>query len=121
MNHKVMNPKVKRDSDDGRRSISNPGRRYFPVLVLYARKWAGNSVEDVVQDAFLKLIQYSGRNQVPNDIFAWLLTVVCTTAIDFHRKQKLRDSHLDRLAQNSQSVFEEQPENRLEAKEVVEK
>jgi RNA polymerase sigma-70 factor (ECF subfamily) len=47
-------------------------------LVLYARQWCDAS-EDVVQEAFLKLIRQS---RPPDDAVAWLYRVVRNGAID---------------------------------------
>jgi RNA polymerase sigma factor (sigma-70 family) len=47
-------------------------------LVLYARQWCG-SPEDVVQEAFLKLVR---RGRPPRDAGAWLYRVVRNGAID---------------------------------------
>ena len=46
--------------------------RHGPALVLYARQWCA-APEDVVQDAFLKLI---GQHRPPDDPAAWLFRVV---------------------------------------------
>ena len=54
-------------------------------LILYARQWADRDAEDVVQDAFLKLM--SG-GLTPADPKAWLYRVVRNTAIDRQRKKR---------------------------------
>jgi RNA polymerase sigma-70 factor (ECF subfamily) len=54
-------------------------------LILYARQWADREAEDVVQEAFLKLLQ---ANPVPDDPKAWLYRVVRNAAIDRKRKSR---------------------------------
>jgi RNA polymerase sigma factor (sigma-70 family) len=47
-------------------------------LVLYARQWS-DSPEDVVQEAFIKLVRQS---RPPDDTVAWLYRVVRNAALD---------------------------------------
>jgi DNA-directed RNA polymerase specialized sigma24 family protein len=49
-----------------------------PPLILYARQWCV-APEDVVQDAFLKLV---GLGEPPREAVAWLYRVVRNGAID---------------------------------------
>jgi len=58
-------------------------------LILYARQWADRDAENVVQDAFLKLMS-GGRKPAgtPTDPKAWLYRVVRNTAIDRQRKKR---------------------------------
>ena len=49
-----------------------------PALILYARQWC-HAPEDVVQDAFLKLVVL---HPPPRDAVAWLYRVVRNAAID---------------------------------------
>ncbi len=49
-----------------------------PALILYARQWC-RAPEDVVQDAFLKLV---ALRPPPRDVVAWLYRVVRNAAID---------------------------------------
>jgi len=60
-------------------------------LVLYARQWAGEFAEDVVQEAFVRLLQES---PVPRSPKAWLYRVVRNLAID-HRRKAGRTTSLD--------------------------
>ena len=68
-------------------------------LVLYARQWSGAAAEDVVQDAFLKLLTEIRRHHsLPDSPKAWLYRVVRNGAIDRQRKESRcrNDSeHLD--------------------------
>ena len=60
-------------------------------LVLYARQWS-EAAEDVVQDAFLKLVR---QRRHPVDVVAWLYRVVRNGAIDagkMARRRQRRES-----------------------------
>jgi RNA polymerase sigma-70 factor (ECF subfamily) len=54
-------------------------------LILYARQWVGTVAEDVVQEAFLKLLTESPPPTSPK---AWLYRVVRNQAIDLKRRQR---------------------------------
>ena len=59
--------------------------------MLYARQWC-DSPEDVVQDAFLKLV---ALGQPPREVVPWLYQVVRNAAIDAaraHRRRQRRES-----------------------------
>jgi RNA polymerase sigma-70 factor (ECF subfamily) len=60
--------------------------RLGPALVLYARQWAATP-EDVVQDAFLKLVE---ARRPPDDPAAWLFTVVRHRAMDLAKADRRR-------------------------------
>ena len=60
--------------------------RLGPALVLYARQWT-TTPEDVVQDAFLKLVE---ARRPPEDAAAWLFTVVRNRAIDLAKADRRR-------------------------------
>src|SRR5215470_3357986 len=55
-------------------------------LVLYARQWC-DAPEDVVQEAFLKLVRQS---RPPQDAVAWLYCVVRHGALDAARRARRR-------------------------------
>src|SRR5271155_3553001 len=60
-------------------------------LVLYARQWS-DSPEDVVQEAFIKLVRQS---RPPDDTVAWLYRVVRNAALDdakMARRRQRRES-----------------------------
>jgi RNA polymerase sigma-70 factor (ECF subfamily) len=62
-------------------------------LILYARQWVGTAAEDVVQEAFLKLLTESPP---PVSTKAWLYRVVRNRAIDLKRRQRwFRDPPLE--------------------------
>lgn len=59
--------------------------------MLYARQWC-DTPEDVVQDAFLKLV---ALRQPPREVVPWLYQVVRNAAIDAtraHRRRQRRES-----------------------------
>lgn len=61
------------------------------ALVLYARQWCATP-EDVVQEAFLKLVQV---RIFPDDPVAWLFRVVRNAALDVaksERRRKVREA-----------------------------
>jgi RNA polymerase sigma-70 factor (ECF subfamily) len=60
--------------------------RLGPALVLYARQWAA-APEDVVQDAFLKLVE---ARRPPDDPAAWLFAVVRNRAMDRAKADRRR-------------------------------
>lgn len=60
--------------------------RHGPALVLYARQWCAGP-EDVVQDAFLKLVEL---RHPPDDPAAWLFRVVRNRALDTARTDRRR-------------------------------
>ena len=65
--------------------------RHGPPLVLFARQWT-TSPEDVVQEAFLKLVRL---NQPPDDPIAWLYRVVKNGSLDAakaDRRRKAREA-----------------------------
>src|SRR5438552_4953181 len=55
-------------------------------LVLYARQWCAEP-EDVVQEAFLKLVR---QQRPPDDPVAWLYRVVRNTALDIAKMTRRR-------------------------------
>src|SRR5262245_16022969 len=62
-----------------------------PALVLYARQWC-ETPEDVVQDAFLKLVRLRAP---PREVVAWLYRVVRNGALDagkMARRRQRRES-----------------------------
>jgi RNA polymerase sigma factor (sigma-70 family) len=60
--------------------------RLGPALVLFARQWTA-APEDVVQDAFLRLVEV---RRPPDDPAAWLFTVVRNRAMDLAKADRRR-------------------------------
>jgi RNA polymerase sigma factor (sigma-70 family) len=72
------------------------------ALELYARQWCA-APEDVVQDAFLKLMR---QRRLPRNVVAWLFRVVRNQAIDVWRSAQTRRRHeLLASEQQPQSLF----------------
>lgn len=55
------------------------------ALVIYARTWNEFFAEDMVQDAFVKLLQ---EEPFPENPRAWLYRVVRNRGLDLHRKSR---------------------------------
>jgi RNA polymerase sigma-70 factor (ECF subfamily) len=60
--------------------------RHGPALVLFARQWC-SAPEDIVQDAFVKLI---ALRRPPDDPAAWLFRVVRNGALDAAKMDRRR-------------------------------
>src|SRR5260370_34998892 len=69
------------------------------ALVLYARQWCATP-EDVVQEAFLKLI---AQKKPPDRLVSWLYRVVRNAAIDARRSPERRRRHESRAAGQAQA------------------
>lgn len=85
-----------------------------PSLVLFARQWCA-SPEDVVQEAFLKLIK---QRPVPERIIPWLYRVVRNEAIDSAKKDRRRRRRETAAAQ-SKPWFEESRIEEIDAEAAV--
>jgi RNA polymerase sigma-70 factor (ECF subfamily) len=79
-------------------------------LVLFARQWC-EAAEDVVQDAFVKLVQQS---RPPVDVVAWLYRVVRNGAIDAAKTARRR-RHRESAAARSVRWFVETEVDGLDA------
>jgi RNA polymerase sigma factor (sigma-70 family) len=66
------------------------------ALILYARQWC-DAPEDVVQDAFLKLV---ASHQKPRDVVAWLYRVVRNAAIDAGKMARRRTTREQTVARS---------------------
>lgn len=60
-------------------------REHADGLILYARQGVGAAAEDIVQDAFLKLLKAKTMPDTPK---AWLYLVVRNALIDRKRREK---------------------------------
>jgi RNA polymerase sigma-70 factor (ECF subfamily) len=88
---------------------------YGPPLLLYARQWC-DAPEDVVQEAFLKLVSL---RQPPNKVVPWLYRVVRNAALDA-RKAALRRQRRESVAARSLHWFVEPEMDGLDAAAAVE-
>ena len=66
---------------------------HFAPLLLYARQWDAVSAEDLVQEAFLKLLRVSYKKGCPDNVAAWLFQVVRNGAVSRFRKNSRREKH----------------------------
>ncbi len=57
-------------------------------LLAHARRLAGDSAEDVLQDALLRALRAYPRLRHAEHLRAWLYRVTTTTAIDHHRRTR---------------------------------
>ena len=57
-------------------------------LLAHARRLAGDSAEDVLQDALLRALRAYPKLRHAEHLRAWLYRVTTTTAIDHHRRRR---------------------------------
>src|SRR5262245_60633153 len=69
---------------------------YAAALVLFARQWC-DAPEDVVQEAFLKLV---AQQQIPDNPVSWLYRVVRNGAVSALRSSRRRRRHEAAAARN---------------------
>ena len=82
-------------------------------LGLYARQWLdGALAEDVVQDAFVKLMS---QRESPENVRAWLFRVVRNEAISRLRRQKSRKAYVERVSAEQVSWFESRADDLIDA------
>lgn len=75
--------------------------QHAAALTLYARQWCA-APEDVVQEAFLKLI---AQRRLPPTPVPWLYRVVRTTALDAARAAGRRRRHEERAGRRAPAWF----------------
>ena len=88
----------------------------YSALLLYARSWNVNAAEDLVQDAFVKLVEQPKR---PENPMAWLCKTIRNTAVSRHRKTERHRKHETEAARLKPDWFV--PNDTLPAKEAAEK
>ena len=88
----------------------------FPALVLYARSLNAHAAEDLVQEAFIKLVEQPKR---PENPAAWLCKTIRNAAIGRHRKAERQRKHETEAARQKSDWFV--PADSLLAKEAAEK
>ena len=59
----------------------------LPALLLFARQWPHDSPEDIVQEAFMRLLK---QPTSPENVTAWLFTVVRNLSNNHIRSEKRR-------------------------------
>jgi RNA polymerase sigma-70 factor (ECF subfamily) len=83
------------------------------ALVLYARRWFGQAeAEEVVQEAFMKLVQQRRR---PDHVRGWLYTTVRNGAISRIRSSSRRRVREEKVSKEDPDCFEGHPGDRLDA------
>lgn len=93
----------------------------FAAMVLYARSWNLHSAEDVVQDAFLKLLETIYKKGKPENPIAWLYRTIRNEAVSSHRKREVRVRHETELARNRPDWLHSKVENSVFSHEATEK
>ena len=72
----------------------------MPALLLFARQWSHDSSEDIVQEAFIKLLE---QPKLPDNITAWLFAVVRNLSNNHIRGEKRRKNRENaKFAKNTQ-------------------
>src|SRR5262245_40424045 len=85
--------------------------QHAAALVLYARQWCA-APEDVVQDAFVKLI---AQKTLPEQLVPWLYRVVRNAAISAARSAQRRRQHEGHAAGRNPAWFIASDEVALDA------
>lgn len=80
--------------------------RHAAALELYARQWC-DSPEDVVQEAFVKLVSLNER---PRDCSAWLFHAVRNGALNAATAARRRRRHESTAGSNRPSWFSRDPQ-----------
>ena len=92
---------------------------HFAPLLLYARQWDATSAEDLVQEAFLKLLRHSHKKCCPDNVAAWLFQVVRNGAVSQFRKNKRREKHERDLTAARITWSEPAQESAIESAELA--
>ena len=92
---------------------------HFAPLLLYARQWDAAAAEDLVQEAFLKLLHVSHKKGCPENVAAWLFQVVRNVAVSRFRKRKRRETHESRRSATQITWSEPTQEAALESAELA--
>lgn len=87
--------------------------REASALVLYARRWFSQAeAEELVQEAFMKLVQQSRR---PEHVRGWLYTTVRNAAVSRIRSASRRRVREEKVTEAEPSCFERHPGEALDA------
>jgi RNA polymerase sigma-70 factor (ECF subfamily) len=85
-------------------------------LMLYARHLTGGqSAEDIVQDAFVKLMR---QRVCPNNVRAWLFRVVRNASISSIRRLRIKRLFCQTLTADSQSWFQSCADDLIDAQQL---
>ena len=100
----------------GPKLLSGLLREHGAALVLYARQWC-QTPEDVVQEAFLQLVQQS---EPLGNTVAWLYRVVRNGAISAARSAHRRRRHESAASHQGEPWFDSGHDDRIDADAVTE-
>ena len=81
-------------------------------LVLYARQLCGDRAPDVVQEAFVSLLQ---EPRDPDNVKAWLYRAVRNAAVSAMRSDRARVRRHEAVATLARSWFEARPDDLIDA------
>jgi len=95
--------------------LGNLVEEHAAALVLYARQWCAEP-EDVVQDAFIKLMR---QQPPPSPPLPWLYRVVRNAAIDRDRAVRRRRQHETEAASQTTLWFAPVPGTALDAQSAT--
>lgn len=90
------------------------------ALLLFARQWSKVSAEDVVQEAFLRLVRRVKEKNPPDNVVAWLYSVVRNELTTMHHKGRHSRAREEDLAAERPTWFEPSVETRLDASRAAE-
>ena len=89
----------------------------LPALLLFARQWPHNSPEDIVQEAFIKLLE---QQEMPENVTAWLFAVVRNLSNNHLRSEKRRKNRENTRNTQWFAEFEQTAETDENQKELIE-
>jgi RNA polymerase sigma-70 factor (ECF subfamily) len=90
------------------------------ALLLFARQWSDVSAEDVVQEAFLRLVRRVKTNDPPDNVVAWLYRVIRNELITLHHKSRHSRAREEALASERPMWFEPSVDTQLDASRAAE-
>jgi RNA polymerase sigma-70 factor (ECF subfamily) len=100
----------------GREAITRLWAGHSAALVLYAQQWC-DAPEDVVQQAFLLLVQ---QKTAPDNPVGWLYRVVRNRAMDAARASGRKNRREAAAAHRGEPWFESAPSDRIDAAAATE-
>ncbi len=89
------------------------------ALLLFARQWSAASAEDVVQEAFLRLVSRVQAKDPPEHVVPWLFRVVRNELITRHQGRRRSRARETQVAAKRPDWFESSVETRLDAKRAA--
>ena len=80
-------------------------RRHNKELLFFATQRAGNAAEDLVQEAYLRLLQHPDPQSIEN-VRAFLFRTTSNLSIDLHRRQMLELRYQSDASADTDTDFE---------------